>query len=222
MKWKPLVAVILILGIFGFFIASNFGQPLIDSLRKGLGDFTGFFIKPSQKTLFSFSLETNKFSLYGLTPTRISNSTFSANGVYQFLKFGDQLISMKNKNEITIYVKNLRGTFSITTDGIVKIYGDSNYMEVDDMIFSSNANKKIEIEIMPNDFVLSNFVTDEFVMPSISGTAYRFAGDKTDTISFQNSKITIDEFVGNLEWRNGNSVISGLASLLKGDKFSFN
>jgi len=222
MQWKVIFVVILVLGIFGFFLTSEFGQPYMDSVRQVFSDFTGNFIKPTNKGSFMFSIETSKLALYGLSPTRIYNSTFSATGTYRFLTVGDQSINLKNKNEITIFVKNLRGSFSITTDGVVKISGESNYVETEEIIFSSNTYKRVEIEMMPNDFILSNFATSDFVMPSVSGTVQRFVGDNADTISFQNSKIEIKDFTGNLEWRDDSTIIGGLASLVKGDKFSFN
>ena len=130
-------------------------------------------------------------------------------------------MSLKNKNVVTIYVTNLRGTFSISEDGTVIISGESNYAETGDVIFSSSTYKKIDIELVPTTFTLSNFATNDFVMPSISGTVQRF-GDNTDTISFQKSKIEIRDFTGSLEWKDDKSLISGVASLVKGDKFSFN
>jgi len=222
MQWKVLFVVILVLGIFGFFLTSEFGRPYADLLGQKISGFTGSFIKPGKKPSFVFSIETDRLSIYGLTPTRISNSTFTASGPYNFLRVGDQTINLKNKNQISLYIKNLRGTFSISTDGVAKISGYSNYVETEEIIFSSSSDKKIEIEMMPISFTLSNFATSDFVMPSISGTIKRFVGDTPDTISFQKSKIEIKDFTGSLEWRGQNTLIDGVASSIKGDKFSFN
>ena len=218
MKWKMWLAIIVIFGILGLLFMTDAGQKYADFLKKSVGNFVSTIMRrqPSGQ-MFRIELTANKDVLYGQS-YEMANSTFSGSGFYQMIKIGDSDVTVKSGNQIDVFIDNFNGLFVYTSDGSVKLTGESNQMEIGDLIYSSQKPNKIDLEIIPFNFTLSNVIQDKISLKSAYGEI------KTDRgqAPLENSKLDISFFRGEMILNDdGNVVLMGVANSVIGDKFSF-
>jgi len=218
MKWKALLAVIIVLVIAGLLFATDVGQKYIDFMKKSVGNFVSIIFKKQQPgQTFRVELTTNKYPFYGQS-YRITNSTFTGSGFYQKIKVGDWDVTIKSGKKVGVTINNFNGLFEYTSEGGIKLTGESNQIEIEDRAYSSERPTKIELEIVPFSFSLNNIAQDRISLQSVSGEI------KTDRgqAPLEKSKLEISFFTGDLMLaEDGNAKLEGVASSIIGDKFSF-
>ncbi|HKZ45512.1 MAG TPA: hypothetical protein VJ343_02295 [archaeon] len=218
MKWKVILAVIVILGIAGLLLATDVGQNYADFLRKSVGNFISVIIRrQSSGPMFGIELTANKDSLYGQT-YNMANSTFEGSGFYQKIKVGDSDVTIKSGDDVDVLIGNFNGVFEYTVDGMVKIAGSSNHIEINDLAYSSAKANKFQLEMVPFTFTLSNVVQDKITLKMAYGEV------KTDRgqAPLEGSKLDVNFFVGDLRLdSDGNVNLLGITNSVIGDKFSF-
>lgn len=232
MQWKLLLVAMLIVVIAGLLLITPFGQKYTEFFRelftKNVGAFistvSSMILRINPSEFFTVYLSASKESFYGQS-YKISNSSFSVAGMYQSMKIGDQTLVPKTSKRASIKIQNMNGLFEMTSTGNVKLSVSSDYVEIDDYIFSSTKPLKIETEVTPFSFSLAPIIGDKIVFSSVSGEIKRFkgkSGELIDTASLSNSKLEIRSFSGYIKLEEeGSMTLHGLANYVKGDTFTF-
>jgi len=221
MKWKPVLAVVLVLAVLGLFFTSDFGKPFLGSMGEGLGGLTGYVFKPTQTGEgFELTLTTQKETFY-MQKYNLVGSTLYVDGIYNFIKIGDQLFESKSGKSIILNIKGISGEIEFTSGGSIKLVGTSNYVEIADLIATSEKAMKVEIEIIPKKATISDFSQSQIKFANINGRLERYVGEAYDSITLSNSKLDIQTFAGSLDWNDDGVKLSGTALSAKGDNFSF-
>jgi len=222
MRWKALLAAVIILGIVSFLLISETGQKYFQFLREGVGNFVSIILRRTQPSgeVFRTLLEVNKEAFYGQT-YNLDDSDFSISGFYSSIKIGNLEITKKTEKGVSISIKQVDGLFEYTKEGSVRFTGDSSYIEIDDDIYSSANPFRIELEIVPLELSLTNLVQGKIILSSVTGEIKRFYDEKVDSVSLINSKLEIDNFKGELRLSEGKINLEGMTSSVVGDKFTF-
>lgn len=218
MKWKALLAVIIVLGILGLLFVTDVGKKYTDFLRTKVGDFIAVITRarPSGPP-FRMVLTARKEPFYGQA-YRVVNSSFTGSGFYRYMKVGGQVISIKSGEKININIRDLNGMFEYTNEGNVKLTGDSTHIEIDSFVLSPEVASRVDIEIVPFEFSLTGIEQGSIALPFVSGDVKTDRGDAP----LDNSKLDIGFFFGSLNLaEDGTTVLTGTASAVTGDNFSF-
>ncbi|MEM7821503.1 MAG: hypothetical protein QXX38_01680 [Candidatus Aenigmatarchaeota archaeon] len=218
MKWKAILAVLLLLGIFGLFFAK--GKTYIDLLSRRVGEFVDIILRKPPSGLFSFSLTTEKETFYG-QKYKLHNFTFSFRGLYNSLKVDGRKIGLKEEKEIEINLKGSEGSFELMNDGNIRIECYSEYIEIDNVIFSE-VNSKIEMEAPISNFLITGIEKDEIILQPVKGSIKIFRNNlEPSTINVEGERVEIKNFYGKLNLNNEECTLLGDASSIKGKNFSF-
>lgn len=222
MRWKALLAAIIILGIVGFLLITETGQKYLQFLREGVGNFVSIILKRAQPSgkVFEILLKTNKEAFYGQS-YNLDKSDFSISGFYSSIKIGDLEITKKAEKGVSVSIKGVDGLFEYTSEGSIKFSGDSTYIEIDDDIYSSAKPFGLELEIVPLEVSLTNLVQGKITLSSVTGEIKRFYDEKVDSVSLVNSNLEINNFEGELKLIEGEISLEGMAGSAMGDKFTF-
>jgi len=221
MRWKSVLAVLLLLAILGVFFISDLGRPFLGSWGEGLGGLTGFVFKskPSGEG-FELVITTQPETFY-LQKYKVSGTTVYVDGIYSFLRVGDQVFESKSGKSIVLNVKSFDGDIEFTTGGSIILAGSSPYVELGDLISSNERGTKVEIEIIPSTAIISDFGQSSLRFASISGRLDRYVGEAYDSITLTGGKLNIDNFFGVLKFEDSKATLTGTATSAKGDNFSF-
>jgi len=217
-KFKLVLAVILILAIVGVIFMTDFGQPVGDFLTGNLGSVTSLFTG-NKGPAFGVNMKINRDALIGQT-FKISNSTATLVGVPTFLRLNFQVVSLKEAQVVNMVINNFKGNVVMNSDGSISIDGETNYVEMDNFQFSSDKPKKIELNAGSNSLSIDNFNSDKIALASASGTVERIVDKNIDSASFD-GKIEMNNFVGVMKLTDTTAEFMGIATSVKGDKFSF-
>lgn len=220
MRWKALLAVVLIVVIVGLLLTTKTGLDYFEFLRNKVGEFFSVMFRKPPGELFEIVLTTSREPFFGQS-YKVTNSSFSCSGVYQSIRFGEHVISQKTLKKVSIELKNIKGTFEYTKEGSIRLSGQSTFIEIDDLRLSSPRASRVEIEIVPLDFSLTNIDQDKITLFPVTGDIKRVINDKLDSVSLTNEKLEINDFRGELSFREGDMMLAGSASSIVGDKFSF-
>jgi len=220
MRWKVLLAIVLIVVIVGLLLTTKTGMDYFEFLRNRVGEFFSVMFRKPPGELFEVVLTTDREPFFGQS-YKLTNSSFSCSGVYQSIRFGEHLINLKTLKKVYIELNDIKGTFEYTKEGVVKLSGDSTLIEIDDLTLSSSKPSKVEIEIVPLEFSLTNIVQDKITLFPVTGDIKRIINDKIDSVSLTNDKLEINNFHGELSLRDENIMLAGSTSSIVGDKFSF-
>jgi hypothetical protein len=215
-KWRILLAVVLILGIFGLLLISPYGG----FLRNSFSGVTGFFASKPSGQGFPITIKMVKESYYGHS-FKLTNSSVILSGVYQLLKVGDQVFTLKNNQNTTIIFDDYVGSFEYTSDGIIKVSGQASYFEFGDLVSSSGKPFKVYLELVPTTIIAVPISEQKLVFTSAYGYIERYIGNKYAQIGLSNDKLEVDNFAGSLRSDGASLVLDGLASNIKGDNFTF-
>ena len=224
MKWKPVLAVLLLLAVLGVFFISDLGRPFLGSWGEGLGGLTGGLTglmqqKPSGEG-FEVVVTTPKETL-SLQKYKVSDTTVYVDGIYSFIRVGDQFFESKSGKSIVLNVKDFDGDVEFTSGGSIKLVGSSSYVELGDIIAASDKAAKVELEIIPATAILSNFGQNSIKFASITGRPDRYVGDAYDSITLTGGKLEVGNFLGVLKIDGSEATLTGTATSAKGDNFSF-
>jgi len=230
MKWKAVLAVLLVLGIFGLFLTTDYGRGMFGNFFTGIfsgnfgdltGSLTGIFQPKPTGSGFEVVVTTTKDAFSG-QKYKVSGATVATDGIYNFLKVGDQVYESKSGKRLAITVKGFSGDVEFTAAGSMTITGTGNYFVLGDLISSSDKQMSVQIEIVPNTVEVDNFGQRSLHFASISGRLDRYVGEKYDSVTLSNSRLDIGYFNGTLSFSDDGTVkLSGIAFSAKGDTFSF-
>ena len=225
MKLKPVLAVLLLIGVLGFFFLSDWGRPLLGPIGDGLGGLTGglggLVIPQKQATGgFEIVVTTPASTLYG-QKYKISGAEIFLTGTYNYLKVGDQVFASKLGNSITVNMKEVGGNVEFISDGAVKVTGTSTYVEIGDLIASGDKAMKVEVEILPDTAIVSDFAQSKLTFASITGRLDRYMGETYDSVSLNGGKLEVSNFLGVVKIQGTDATITGTTTSAKGDNFSF-
>jgi hypothetical protein len=219
MKWKAVLAVVVILAIAGFFVFTEFGNQFTSQL--GLGSLTAFFVKQRPANVFAFNLTTRREAFFG-QQYKVVNISLDATGIYQYIHVGNIYLESKEGKRITIAVRNFVGNFEITSGGSITLKGTATFAEIGELAVSPEKSLNVEVEIIPSTFVLASLQQNSINFASIVGTLQRGTANNLDSIFLANGKLTINYFAGTLsQQEDGTTTLLGSASSIKGDNFSF-
>lgn len=232
MRWKGLLAAMLIILISALLLVTPIGQKYTENIRdffankvgSAISTLSSAVLKTKPSGTFTVYLSASRESFYGQS-YKISNSTFSVTGTGQSIRIGEQTLTSKANSETSINIKVTSGVLEMLGNGNVKVSGNSDYFEIDDYIFSSGKPVKIEIEINPSTFSLTPLSADKIVFGSVTGEIKRFKGEMgelVDTGSLRNSQLEIRSFSGYIKLdEQGSMILHGLTNNVKGDTFNF-
>lgn len=219
MKWKVVLAAVLILAIVGFFFFSGIGSQYTSQF--GIGSLTGFLINQRPATAFQFSLSAPRESFFG-QDYKLTNASLDADGLYQYINAGNLNLESKAGKNITIALRNFNGDFQISAGGGIVLKGTATYAEFGDISASPDKTLNIQMELLPTTYTLTSLQANAINFAGITGTLQRGTPDNPDQVNLSNSKLTINYFAGSLTQQNdGTTVLLGSASSIKGDNFSF-
>jgi hypothetical protein len=223
MRWKALLAVLLILAIAGLLLVTKSGQNYLDFFKNGIGRVGSFvtgFIRFGTGKEFQINLTASKEQFAGLK-FKVENSSLTVSGNYLSIKIGDQIVGLKNKKTVDLSMAYFNGNVEFTAEGNAKISAESNSFEIEDMNYFSEKPVKIEMIVEPTKLVLTNLFMDRITFSSLTGELQRVVDDKTDSISLKNDKLEISNFAGMILSSDGKLTLQGFASAVKGEGFSF-
>ncbi len=163
MKWKLLLAVLVILGIVTLLFITDTGVSSLNFLKRKVGDFVAVVFKwaPGGKQ-FYIRLTTNRDTLYGQT-YKISNATFEGSGTAKEVKI-NKATSLLNK--VDVKIEGLKGSLEITDQDTVKVSGDAASVVLNNLPI---LNLNIYVEMVPSGFTLSQFSQEKITLPSVTG-----------------------------------------------------
>jgi len=221
MKWKVVLAVLLLLGVLGLFFISDFGKQYLGTFGEGLGGLTGYVFKPKQAgQSFDITLTTTKDAFFTQKYT-LSGSSLEVTGTYSSISIGSEVFESKNGKSITLVIRGITGSAEFTNGGSILLSGTSTYVEIGDIIATNNKAMKINIEIIPTTATLSGFNQSSIKFASITGQLDLYGGDNPRSATLSNSKLDIENFAGSLNIGDTGAVLTGSALTAKGDNFSF-
>jgi len=221
MRWKALLAVLLILAIAGLLFFTNSGQYYMNFFKIRVGQFVSGIFGPTSGKTFSIILTASKEQFAGLN-FKVSNSTLSISGDYKSIKIGDQIVDLKNKKTVDLSMSYFNGNIEFTAEGNAKISAEPNSFELNDLKYFSEKPMKVEMIIEPTKFLLTNLSMDKISFSPITGDIQRVNDSKVDSISLKNEKLEISNFAGLIKSSDGKLTLQGIASAVKGESFSFN
>jgi hypothetical protein len=225
MHWKVLLAAMLIIAICGLLLITPIGQKYTENIRalltKNVGALTSVILRQKPSSPFTIHLSASKESFYGQS-FKVTNASVSITGDYQNIKVGDQSLTLKSSKKVNVNVQNTNGVFEMLGNGNVRVSASSDYLEIDDYIFSSGKLMKIEVEMAPSTFSVNPIIADKITFSSVTGEIKRLGETNINTASMSSSNLEIKSFSGYLKMEDtGNILLHGLSSSVKGDTFNF-
>jgi len=225
MHWKVLLAAMLIIAICGLLLVTPIGQKYTENIRalltKNVGALTSVILRQKPSSPFTIYLSASKESFYGQN-FKVTNASVSITGDYQSIKVGDQSLTLKSSKKVNANVQNTNGVFEMLGNGNVRVSANSDYLEIDDYIFSSGKLMKIEVEMAPSTFSVNPIIADKITFSSVTGEIKRLGETNINTASMSSSNLEIKSFSGYLKMEDtGNILLHGLSSSVKGDTFNF-
>lgn len=224
MKWKTLLAAVLIIGIAGFFFFTDIGSQYTAQIVQytgqiDLGSLTGYLVSQKPTGSFPFSMTTQVSSFAGQN-YKVTNASISIDGIYQYINAGSLNLESTSGNQITVSLQNYNGNFQISAGGSIILKGTATNVMIGDLSASSN-KINVQMEVLPSTFSLSSFQQNAIKFFGITGTIERTSSNNPDTVNLAGSNVTINYFSGNLSLQQGTATLDGTASSIKGDNFSF-
>jgi hypothetical protein len=206
MRWKLLLAVLVILGIAGLLFFWETGTGYLNFLKNKVGEFTSIIFKwvaPGGKQ-FSITLTADKEIFYG-QKYKISNSTFEGSGAVKELKINSAVSTV---TQASIKIEAMKDSFEITRQNSVKISADAASIVINAVQF---LNTNVYVEMLPSSFLLSQFNQDKLMLYSVNGQVKTEEGWVKE---LSNADIEIQNFKGSLKSDGDQAVLEGLTSKL--------
>jgi len=198
MKWKLLVGVATVLVILGLLFFTEQGRKyaitlgsLTRSLTSNVGNFIGSFVKVSGKE-FSLELNLNKEAIHGQSFS-FSNAGFEVWGKILSLKIDGKTWETSEKIKIELIGS---GEISVGNDGKLKLKADANLLKFDSW---KTSDVKVELEIMPENFLMNNAKADLINMTSASGNATKKIEEIELKVDFERANLKVENFFGTIE-----------------------
>lgn len=217
LKWKAILAVVVILGIVGLLYATDMGKGYLDFIRSTVGNFISILAKTPQTSGFQVDVEANKKPFYGVS-YRVANSSFEGSGVFQSMTISDLDMTLNSDKKVDVAAADFNGQFDYTSDGVVRLTGTASKVVVGDRSYSSAKPTKVSLELVPFSFLISNLNVAKMAFNGVLGSVKSSAGQA----QLELSKLEISNFIGNMSLSEDEKVkLGGTASSIVGDRFSF-
>lgn len=214
MHWRAFLALIIVIGIIGLMTQGDIAKNLLGGLKVG-----GFAKTKEVQEGFSIVLSSEKEAFYGQT-YKVSNATFSSEGICQPIKLNEMTLEKSLRCHIAII--DLTGQFEYASVGSIKVVGESSSANIDGSIYSSAVPIKIDLEIIPFNFTLATISENKISLTSVSGDIKRLKNDTLEAITYLDaSSLDISNFVGEIKLVNGLVVLTGTATSVEGQNFSW-
>jgi hypothetical protein len=215
MRWKALLALILIIGIIGLVTYGGIGKNLFHGLKVG-----GFTKTKAPTQTFTIALSSKKDTFYGQS-YKITNSTFIGSGVCQPIKLNE--LTMQKQTNCEIVIGDLSGQFIYTSIGSIKLIAETTNIIIDGSTYSSPQPIKIDIELAPSSFSLGGISEDKISFVSITGEVKKLGNDTSvKSISYLNADtLDITKFVGQISLKDEIVTLIGITNSVKGNDFSW-
>jgi len=206
MNWKALVAVVVVLAILGFLAMTEQGRQYATFLGKGVGSIVGSVLKVYPTESFNFELKLNKEDIYGQSFS-LSGSGLTISGQGNSIKMDNKVWTLASGG-IDMEMSG-DGSFVLTVDGKASLNINAKTLRFGDI---SASDVKVEAELAPTAFSLSNVKNDKIVLSSVSGTVSKLFDSTTVTADFTKSNLEIDNFSGSVYLENQTVTLSGTAT----------
>jgi len=212
MNWKALVAVVVVLATLGFLAMTEQGRQYAIFLGKGLGSIVGSVFKVSPTESFNFELKLNKEDIYGQSFS-LSSSDLIIYGQGESIKMDDKVWTLRT-GEIEMEMSG-DGDFVLTVDGKARLNVNAQTLRFRDS--STSDMTKVEAEITPVAFSLSNIKNDKLDLASVTGMISKVFGSTPMTTPLTKNSLEIDNFSGSINLENQTVTLSGTATGIKID-----
>lgn len=219
MRWKGILAVVVILLLVGVLFTTNFGKTYGDFLRKNIGKFSlpfPFFQNTGEQ--FSIFLTSNKNPYYGMS-FDVPNGTFISKSIcVTNVKVNDLYID-KSDSQCDISLYNARGNFAITRAGSIVLSSDASSVSVSGTTLYGNLH--VEVELVPIEFLLTGVTKDQIALSGVDGDFKRFGTDGTIAQSnlLKNETIVIYNFAGILQLKGSEMDLQGFGTAVESSTF---
>ncbi|MEM5834440.1 MAG: hypothetical protein QXQ69_01160 [Candidatus Aenigmatarchaeota archaeon] len=228
MRFKPVLAAIIIIAIIGLLFFTDSGKKLVEFLSGKIGETASFILGRNTKTfkmILELSLE-NKKNFYGKS-FLAENSNFTAKSVYNFISVDGGIEKISGSKRVEIELKGLKGRLEVSNVGTLRISGEANYIRIGEYERSRDKAYQVEIEALPFDcsptctFKAENLKSD-LSFSVINGEVKKLRNDgSVDQIKYlKEESLIIQGFIGSFELNNS-LILSGEATQVRGSDFLY-
>ena len=207
MRWKLLLGVIIVVGLFFLLFTNESGRSILGSFRSLLGRFVGAItgVITGKGENYGMILTVNKESFF-TQKFEIKNSNFSAEGNCTLVKInGAELepfscsVSLENANGNFEYGEVLKGTFT-TKKAIIN---DFSFKDL-----------KIEIQVMPTEVYASGISRDKISIEIKNGTLDILSADGSIkcSINMKEESTEVNNYYGSFELSDNLAYLKGVAT----------
>lgn len=225
-RWKALLAVVVIVAIVGLLYTSDTGKDYVDLLTNTLGNFVANFplvgMQPGSE--FFMELTTMKESFFGQS-YKVENATLRVSGICQGTMVIGDIVMSREEKDCFIQIENLQGQFEYSAGGVVRADGKANFVTVDGYSYvPAERELSVKVEVIPvEELLLTGLSQRNIALDSVTGGIERRdeEGNIKSTEELKNEKMTIINFVGQLELEEESIILSGLTGAVRGQTFSW-
>ena len=220
MKWKIVVSLLLIVVLTGILITNENTPTYANIFKNGISGLASIIVKPSG--IMNINLNVQKQAFYG-QKFKISNSTLTSSATPISMKINGIDYMLKDISRTDINIGKMSGSFDITPVGSVVISARTRYVEIGEMILTQPKDMKVEMEIIPIEFSLTEIEKNKITLLSATGDMELPRNDTITTIPLENEKLEIRTFSGTLEMDKDIMRLNGRLGSVKGlsSGFSF-
>ncbi|MEM5829550.1 MAG: hypothetical protein QW040_02525 [Candidatus Aenigmatarchaeota archaeon] len=200
MKFKHLVAIAVILTATGFLLFTEQGKKyaislggMTRNLTSMVGGFLASFIKIPPKGEFNFELELNKEAAYKQSFS-FSNAGFECSCRILNLIIDGKIWEVGDKIRIEMVGD---GEVLIGNEGKLILKADASSIKFDSW---KTSKVKVEIEMIPENFFLSNAKAKLLNMTSVSGTMSKEMEDLKIKVDFEQANLKLEGFNGSVKF----------------------
>ncbi|MEM5772677.1 MAG: hypothetical protein QXL86_00390 [Candidatus Aenigmatarchaeota archaeon] len=211
MKWKLLGIVAVILTLLGVLLFTEQGRKyaiVLGSMTRSftnlLGNFLGSIVRTSSTQEFEFEMSTNKEAVYGQSFS-FTGTRFKALGPILTLSIDGKNWEIGEKSEVEL-IGN--GEVLIGSDGKLSLKADASLFKLGSL---KTNEVKIEIEMIPENFSLTNAKVSLINMTSASGYVKKKMENIELKADFNKASLKIENFFGAIEFKE-EAWLSGIAT----------
>ncbi len=223
MRWKILLALVIVIGITGFLLFSEKGEEFrekyLGKYLKTIGSYlrgiTGRFAPTASvnRTLeFKITISQEYFKEVDFI---LEEKSFGGILKYDSVSVGGQNIRVKDSDEVNFQVVSMNGEMSIDENGKMTVSGSSGSVELNDIIFVPEAGEeRVEFELSgtPVKYSLTDVEDYEMTLTKISGSLNLA---DWQPLKLENDDLDIVYFKGEISQEDGSVSISGMAEKVR-------
>ncbi len=216
--FKLVLALVLIAGIMGLIAYANTGERFLQEFK--LGRFANVDTTVTSEP-FGISMSTGLTVLYGKS-FALSSSPFSFSGICSLVQVGGLAIESE-ETRCSVSSEGFTGTFQYTPFGSMIIAGSGSNVKVGPNKYSAAAPISFEFEVIPTEFFVSGINENKVSLVAPSGKIERYGkdGSLNGIESLSQSTLDLNSLVANVQLENGELKITGTATSVKSEEFSW-